>query len=183
MEYNARQGQGDTGSPQIFKVIKPQDYSFDFVVDGTGVTGTKINVEENIKHLIKVTGECVGEIHRPPYLKISYGDFLVQCILKNIEITYTLFSPEASPLRAKVKINVSEQIEDKKRTAEDRKSSPDLTHRRIVKQGDILSLLTAEIYGDESRYLQVAQFNNLKNFRKLEVGQVLLFPPIKNVDV
>ena len=72
-----------------------------------------------------MAGESIGEIHRPPYLKVSYGKFLVHCVLKSFEFTYTLFAPDASPLRAKVKMNVSEQIEDEKRTAEERKSSPD----------------------------------------------------------
>lgn len=179
IEYHERQGQGDTGSPQIFKGIKPQDYSFDFVFDGTGVTGNKVNVADTIKRFLKVTGENNGEIHRSPYLKVVYGKLLVKCVLKSAEITYTLFEKDGSPLRAKVKMNVTGHVEDKERVAEARNSSPDLTHRRVIKQGDTLPLLTADIYGDETHFLQVAAFNNLKNFRKLNVGEILLFPPVK----
>jgi len=63
--------------------------------------------------------------------------------------------------------------------AEERKSSPDLTHVHEVKAGEHLSLLAHQYYGEASRYLQVARFNNLKNYRRLTIGQKLAFPPIK----
>jgi nucleoid-associated protein YgaU len=57
-------------------------------------------------------------------------------------------------------------------------SSPDLTHRVTVAQGDILPLMTYEVYDDQNYYLQVAKVNKLKNFRKLKAGTTLVFPPI-----
>ena len=116
------------------------------------------------------------------YLKIAWGAFISKCVLKSAEITYTLFKPDGYPLRAKVKATFSANIDDALRVAEERKSSPDLTHVRVVKQGDHLSLMTQQIYGDPGYYLQVARFNNLKNYRKLEVGQELLFPPLKDIE-
>jgi hypothetical protein len=38
-----------------------------------------------------------------------------------------------------------------------------------------------QIYGDPRYYLQVARFNGLKNYRRLAVGQELLFPPLKDL--
>ena len=57
-------------------------------------------------------------------------------------------------------------------------SSPDLTHRVTVKDGDILPLLTYKTYNDQSYYLQVARVNRLRNFRRLVAGTTLVFPPI-----
>jgi nucleoid-associated protein YgaU len=59
-------------------------------------------------------------------------------------------------------------------------SSPDLTHSVQVKDGDLLPLLTSQIYKDQNYYLQVAKVNKLKNFRKLKAGTTLVFPPISN---
>jgi len=115
------------------------------------------------------------------YLKISWGKLISKCVLKNAEISYSLFNSDGSPLRAKVKATFSENVEDTLRVAEERNNSPDLTHYRTVTQGDNLPLMSNRIYGDASYYIQVARFNNLSNFRKLEVGQRLLFPPIKNL--
>ena len=182
VEYQDRQGQGDTGSPQVFGKIKPQEYTFEFLFDGTGAAADPVDVRETVERFLTVTGKHDGEIHRPMYLKLSWGALLSKCVLKSAEVTYTLFKPDGYPLRAKVKASFAENIEDALRVAEERKSSPDLTHVHVVKQGEHLSLLANKYYGDPSRYFQVAQYNDLKNYRRLEIGQRLAFPPIKNLD-
>ena len=67
------------------------------------------------------------------------------------------------------------------RAAREKKSSPDLTHERVVKEGDNLPLMTYRIYGDPKYYLEVARVNGLTNFRKLTPGQKIVFPPIEKV--
>ncbi len=182
VEYEERQGAGDTSSPQVFDKIKPQEYSFEFLFDGTGTAGEKtVDVQYMVDRFLTVTGKLNSEIHRPMYLKISWGALLSKCVLKLAETTYTLFKPDGYPLRAKVKATFAVNIEDTLRVAEERKSSPDLTHRRVVHEGDHLSLMCHRIYGDPAYYLEVARFNRLKNYRHLETGQVLLFPPVKDL--
>ena len=78
---------------------------------------------------------------------------------------------------AKVKFKGS--IEEKKRVAKENNNSPDLTHRRTVKAGDTLPLMCYQIYGDSKYYLQVAEVNDLGNFRSLTPGQNILFPPLE----
>ena len=182
VEYEERQGQGDSGSPQVFGSIKPQEYNFEFLFDGTGTIADKVEVQDVVEAFLTVTGKLHGEIHRPMYLKISWGALISKCVLKSAEITYTLFKPDGYPLRAKVKASFSENIEDALRVAEERKSSPDLTHVRVVKQGDHLSLMAQQMYGNPKYYLQLAQVNNLKNYRKLEIGASLIFPPLKDLE-
>ncbi len=181
VEYEDRQGAGDSSSPQVFGKIKPQEYSFEFLFDGTGTAAEKVDVQDTVDRFLTVTGKLDGEIHRPMYLKLSWGALLSKCVLKSAETTYTLFKPDGFPLRAKVKATFAENVEDALRVAEERKSSPDLTHSRVVKQGDHLSLMCHRIYGDPGYYLQVARFNRLKNYRHLAAGQVLLFPPVKDL--
>jgi hypothetical protein len=181
VEYEERQGAGDSSSPQVFGKIKPQEYSFEFLFDGTGTAADPVDVQETVDRFLAVAGRLDGEIHRPMYLKISWGALLSKCVLKSAETTYTLFDSDGYPLRAKVKASFSENVEDTLRVAEERKNSPDLTHRRIVHEGDHLSLMCQQIYGDPRYYLQVARFNGLKNYRRLAVGQELLFPPLKDL--
>ena len=47
----------------------------------------------------------------------------------------------------------------------------------MVLAGDTLPLLCQQIYGSATHYLQVAAFNGLDDFRVLEPGRELLFPP------
>jgi nucleoid-associated protein YgaU len=70
-------------------------------------------------------------------------------------------------------------VEDDLRVAKENRSSPDLTHYRIVKAGDNLPLMTQRIYGDPKYYLEVARVNKLVNFRNLKPGQAIYFPPIE----
>ena len=181
VEYKDRQGQGDTGSPQIFGKVKPQEYTFEFLFDGTGTVMDKIDVNQTIQEFLEVTGKHDGDIHRPLYLKLSWGALLSRCVLKEAEITYTLFKPDGFPLRAKVKATFSENVEDTLRVSEERKNSPDLTHVYTVNKGEHLSLLSQRFYGKPSYYLQIAAFNDLKHYRDLQPGQVILFPPIKEL--
>lgn len=180
--YHERQGAGDTGSPQVYGKIKPQEYNFEFLFDGTGTAADKVDVHRKIQHFLEVAGKNDGEIHRPRYLKLSWGNLLVKCVLKSAEVAYTLFNPDGSPLRAKLRAAFSENIEDTLRVAEAGNNSPDLTHVRTVRAGDTLPLLVHRIYGDPAYYPQVAAVNGLKNFRRLEAGQRLFFPPLKNQD-
>lgn len=179
VEYHDRQGQGDTGSPQIFGKVKPQEYTFEFLFDGTGAAADPVDVSERVETFLKVTGKHDGDIHRPMYLKLSWGNLLSKCVLKSAEVSYTLFERDGNPLRAKVKASFSENVEDTLRVAEERKSSPDLTHRHEVVAGEHLSLLAYRYYGDAGRYYQVAEYNRLTDFRNLKPGQKLEFPPIR----
>lgn len=192
VEYHDRQGPGDSGSPQIPNKIRPSQFSFEFVIDGTGAVADgsstkkvgdpshKKDVEKEVKDFLTVTGKYQSELHRPYYLKISWGSFIWLCVLSFAEVTYTLFKPDGDPLRARIKATFEEQKEDPLRVAEEGKKSPDLTHVHTVQAGDSLSLLCQRYYGDPGRYLQIAQYNGLKNYRRLEPGLRLQFPPIKN---
>jgi nucleoid-associated protein YgaU len=112
---------------------------------------------------------------------IGWGTLLFKGILAEMTIEYKLFSPEGVPLRAVVKASFKGIVEDLLRLAKENNNSPDLTHVRIVKEGDTLPLMTFRIYGDSKYYLQVAEANNLTNFRRLKPGQQIKFPPIEKV--
>lgn len=180
VEYKEGQGQGTTGSTQKFGKIKPQEYSFEFIFDGTGTAADPADVSELIEKFLKVTGKENGEIHRPNYLKISWGYLLSKCILKSADITYNLFKPDGYPLRAKVTAVFAENIDDVLRTAEENKSSPDLTHYRTATASENLQLMSYKIYGNTSYYIDLAKQNGLTNFRKLKSGTIVEFPPIKS---
>jgi nucleoid-associated protein YgaU len=47
-----------------------------------------------------------------------------------------------------------------------------------VKSGDTLPLLAKEIYGSSRYYLRLAQVNHIDDFRNLQPGQEIIFPPL-----
>ena len=179
VEYQDSQGQGSSGSTQKFGKIKPQEYTFDFFFDGTGASGVELDVADEIERFLVVCGKEDGEIHRPFYLKITWGNLISKCILKSADITYNLFKPDGYPLRAKVSAVFAENIDDVLRTADEGKSSPDLSHYRLIKDTENLQLMCFKIYGDPKYYIDVAEANGLTNFRKLDAGIIIQFPPLK----
>ena len=182
IEYNKDQAQGTSGASQSFGKMKPQEYSFEFLFDGTGTAAPAVDVATTIEAFLDLTFRFDGELHRPYYLKLFWGHLVTRCIMKSATVTYTLFKPDGFPLRAKVAATFSEIADDELRVADEGRSSPDLTHYREVTDGDTLPLMCHRIYGEMHHYLPVARYNNLDNFRKLETGTRIAFPPLADLN-
>lgn len=188
------------GSPQsevkFNKVISP-DLDLEILLDGTGITeanpgnklinkiinkkATKTNVATKLDDFLITTGTYDGSIHKPYDVTISWGILHFEGILSSFTVDFTLFSPEGFPLRAVIKAKFIGTTNIDLANAKAKKSSPDLSHKRTVKDGDTLPLMTEKIYGDSKYYLEVAKINGLVNFRQLIPGQELFFPPLEKV--
>ena len=137
-----------------------------------------VPVKDQLKSFLECVYDYDGKIHSPRYLKIHYGSELkMDCVLTSVDINYTLFNADGSPLRAKINANFLQYVAPKTRAKKERNSSPDLTHQRIVKAGDRLDLLTFEIYDSPNYLLQVALKNGLTTVRNIKPGLELLFYP------
>lgn len=184
VEYGDQQASGTSAAQPNFVRIPPQDLELEFLFDRSGVIKGHNNasgegVLEDIDHFKHVVFEYDGDQHKPNYLLIIWGNLLFKGLLTSMNIEYKLFAPDGKPLRAIAKTKFKETVEEELRVAQENNNSPDLTHVRIVKEGDTLPLMTYRIYGDSKYYLQVAKANGLTNFRKLTAGQEIYFPPIQ----
>lgn len=188
--YGKNQGYNSSGKPANYARSKPKELSLKLVLDGTGVdeiglspSRNKKTVSERVKQFIDLTFTMNGQIHEPNYLMVEWGGkedggLIFSCRLKSVNVIYTSFERDGSPLRAELDIILISDQDVKKRVKKENKSSPDLTHSRIVKSGDTLPMLAKEIYGSPDYYLSVAMVNNLNDFRNLTPGQELFFPPL-----
>jgi len=177
-EYKYDDRPGSTGSEQRFDKVSPRSFSFEFLIDGTGASGEIRVVDAELK-LFKITVGYIGDTHRPTYLIINWGTFVVRCILKSLTVNYTLFNPVGIPLRATINASFEEYITPKLEALQNFLSSPDVTHVRTVKAGDKLDLMSYTIYKDSKYYMELARANNLSQFRKLKTGDQIVFPPIE----
>ncbi|MER2510956.1 MAG: hypothetical protein ABTQ25_00795 [Nitrosomonas ureae] len=186
--YGINQAIGSSSQPQKYAKSKPSDLSLSLVLDGNRTTAMGITqltppktVSERVKQFLDVAFNMNGPTHEPNYLVLEWGDIKFKCRLSNCNIRYTSFDRDGKPLRANVDIKlISDQsIDDLQK--EERKSSPDLSHSRVVRAGDTLPLLAKEIYGSSAHYLWVAQANDLDEIRCLTPGQRLIFPPLPTV--
>jgi LysM repeat protein len=192
IEYGKNQGLNSTNKQVNYARSKPRELNLKLVLDGTGVhemgilkLGPQKTVSERVKEFIDLTFRMNGSIHEPNFLVVEWGGkedggLIFSCRLASVTVAYTSFDRDGSPLRAELDVTLISDQDVKKRMAQENKSSPDLTHSRIVKAGDTLPLLTKEVYGSAKYYLRVAQANNLDNFRNLSPGQELFFPPLES---
>lgn len=185
-----------TAKTDLKYVASPStDLQLEFLFDGTGVTeaysGNKLinkikgkvfektSVKKQVEAFYAATGQVSGPIHKPYNVIINWGDFEFKGVLTEFTVEYKLFDNEGRPLRAIGKAKFSESISQELAAKEIKRSSPDLTHKRTVQDGDTLPLMTERIYGDSKYYLEVAKLNGLIDFRQLKPGTELYFPPLE----
>ncbi|WP_423147184.1 CIS tube protein [Rubrolithibacter danxiaensis] len=180
---------GANGSEGGYLGAEPLEVTLKFYLDGTNATGVKLNVPEKIKEFYETVGYN-GDIHRTNFLRITWANFTwlrpnqseLDCEFKNASIQYKLFKSDGTPLRAIITATFAEKLLPEIIQAQQQDKSADLTHVRIVKEGDTLPSMAQQVYGDFTYYLDVARVNNLVNFRDISPGQQLFFPPlVKNI--
>lgn len=186
IEQNQSQAQGTSSAAPRFNKALPEDLDLEFIFDRSGVIKgyedeSGDGIIDDVDNFRKVILDYNGDEHKPNYLVISWGALLFKGSLSQMEITFKLFKPDGTPIRASARARFKGFIEDDLRIARENNNSPDLTHVRIINEGDTLPLMTFRIYGDPKYYLEVAKANKLVNFRKLSPGQQIFFPPIEKV--
>lgn len=178
-QYSPESSTETAGCLIKYVTLNPQTISFEFLLDATGVIMPNItSVSDEIEKFKKLTYSFNGDIHSPNYLKLVWGKLQFKCRLTGLDIEYLLFSPNGAPLRAKLKVSFLEYLSEEELARRANKSSPDLTHAKIVSDGDTLPLMCHRIYGDSKYYLAVARHNRLIDFRRLTPGAEIHFPPL-----
>ncbi len=183
IRWTDQQGSGNSGAKLRYARTDPSQLELTLVEDGTGVDVQGIpgfgrqSVEERIEQFLDCAYRYHGEIHEPNYLNVRWGVIDFDCRLRNLDVSYDLFDRDGKPLRAELRTTFVADLDSVRRAKKENKKSADLSHRRTVRAGDTLPLLTRRIYGTADPYLAVARFNQLDDFRHLAPGQTLVFPP------
>jgi nucleoid-associated protein YgaU len=132
--------------------------------------------------------------HAPPICTFSWNDAFpgahvsqkignqqrnnFQCIVDSIKQTFTLFSPEGVPLRAKVTLSLKQYTPLEDQWDKLRLNSPDRTHSHVVQRGETLAAIASRYYTDPGLWRAIAEHNNLDNPQQLTAGMFLNIPPL-----
>jgi hypothetical protein len=185
IEYSPQKTLGQIGSDNKFSAVNSDKVGFSLVLDGTGAVpastaGTApADVKTQINNLLAVVYQYDGETHEPGRVRLLWGSLIFFGRMTTMSTQYTLFKPSGAPLRAKVDLQFVGSMSKSEEQLVSNRSSPDLSHIVLVREGDTLPLLCASIYGDPSYYPEVARFNGLLEFRDLKPGAKLHFPPLE----
>lgn len=193
VDLDERRGHGNDGTDLRFKSTVPEELRLDFILDGTQTmegyggedsTLKTMPVHDQLKKFLNSVYKYEGQIHRPKFLLLIWGsEIRFRCILSSLDINHTLFNTKGEPLRARLTATFLNYKAREERLAQERQSSPDLTHHRKVKEGDRLDLMTFKIYNDVKYFLQVGRANNLSYIRNIQPGLDLYFPPFDKNEV
>lgn len=179
IEYDKKGASGTSPPAPKFSNMKQQELSLEFFLDGTGVENDEgVFVDQKVEDFLKLTYSYDGSKHKNNYLRIVWSYLVFDCVLKDADVSFTLFRSDGRPLRAKITAKFLGFVNDEKRVLADKAQSPDITHYRVVKDKEKLPLLAYRIYEDNQYYLDVAKENKLIHFRKLRTGTQIYFPPL-----
>ncbi|MBE9071726.1 LysM peptidoglycan-binding domain-containing protein [Microcystis sp. LEGE 08355] len=138
------------------------------------------DVRQLTNKIVKLT-RIERDTNQPPICTVSWGnpldppEFPFIGVVTNLVQNFTLFKSDGKPLRARLTVTFTEWIDREKDL---KQTDPEQT-TRLVKRGDTLSSLAAEVYGDPNLWRIIAQANNLDDPRHLKVSNPLIIPKLR----
>ena len=117
-----------------------------------------------------------AELHAPPIVRLVWDEQVFRGVLEQLNVTYTLFTPDGVPIRAKLDVVLKEYRPVEVQVKERPKNSPDVDKRHTVRRGDSLASIAALVYGDATAWREIARANGIDDPRRLEPGQLLATP-------
>jgi hypothetical protein len=115
----------------------------------------------------------------PPTVKLVWGKMtLFSAVLEEVDISFTLFDPDGTPIRAKadVKFKQNELLGDDIIPAQNPTSRTDARKTRIVNSTERLDQIAFEEYGNSAYWRVLAEANGFDNPFTLSDGQIIVIP-------
>lgn len=113
----------------------------------------------------------------PPEVAFEWGVFRFIAVITQMTQKFTLFLKDGTPVRAKVDVTFT-QHKDVNDYPNQNPTSGGGPIQRLwsVKRGDRLDTIAAEVYGDATKWRQIAAYNAITNPLQLRPGTQLTIP-------
>lgn len=185
------QNQGASTAEAKFQSIAPKKFSFELLLDGTGIApaappiglldkaspSTGLSVVAQLE-LFKLTVGFRNESHRPNFILLSWGKLVAFTVIESYAVTYKLFSPAGLPIRATLTASFREHVPKALAALMQNLASPDIEHAHHVRAGDHLTRIVHDVYKNTAHTIDVARFNRLDTIRAVQPGTSLYLPPV-----
>lgn len=180
--YSDKGALGQSATNTKFSGTRPETLKIGTIIDTTGAVGEAGAADKDLitqlKDLMDIVYKYEGDKHEPNVVQVVWGNKIFLGRLQSISVNNTLFKASGESLRARLELVFKSFMSNEEESARANRSSPDMSHTVVVKAGDTPPLLCHRIYRDSSYYLEVAAHNDLTDFRDLEPGSKLHFPPL-----
>ena len=141
--------------------------------------GQAVDVRTETNKIVALT-RIERDQGQPPVCEVSWGkaptnsDFPFIGVVSNLTQRFTLFMSDGRPVRAILTVVLLEFLDPEQ---DKRKTDPELT-TRVVKRGDTLSSIAAEVYLDPALWRIIAEANQVDDPRQLQTGTTLTIPKL-----
>ena len=159
---------------------------------------TDTGMDENAKSVTLLTDpfyellKIDSQLHAPPRLVFGWGSafpgggvtdakqqrHVFNCIVDSFTQHFTLFSPNGTPLRAKLSVGLREYKTLEQQVAQLNLQSADVTKSYVVQSGDTLPKIAYEAYSDPTAWRNIADANDIDDPTSLVPGSVLTLPAV-----
>lgn len=163
----------------------PATYSLKLFFDSYSTKDSPKDVREFTNKLLRLTLRGAGNAMfllpyaDPPWVIFIWGKItLFTAVVTSVSITYTMFAPDGTPIRASADVNFTqnELIGDDVIPAQNPTSRTDSRKTRITHAGQRLDQIAYEEYGDARFWRLLAESNHMDDPFHLPDGQILVIP-------
>jgi predicted Zn-dependent protease len=155
------------------------DLVFDTTADGRPVTDytNKLLSQMEIDPNLPGTNENTNN-GRPPMVVFHWGQlYSFPAVIRSATVTFDYFSSSGVPLRAKVKLDMTQYIASRAFTKQNPTSGTPEPHRvHRVQPGETLDRISARYYGDSTRWRLLADANGVEDPLSIRPGSLLSVP-------
>jgi LysM repeat protein len=155
---------------------------FDTTSTGTAVT----TYTEKIVKLMDIDSTIQGTdtekgIGRPPTVEFEWGEDFKSfpAVIERLTLKYTYFSSTGTPLRATMSLSLKQYKDPNSLPAQNPTSGTPLPHRvHRVQPGETLDRISAQHYGDATKWRLLAAANGIEDPLALHPGGLLAVPKV-----
>jgi len=138
-------------------------------------------ISDMVSRFLETCYDYDGEIHQPRFLRVEWGTLSAPCRLQQVDIQYSMFDRDGTPIRAKLDCVFIGDVSEEIRIRQEDRRSPDLAKLHEVVAGDTLPLISQKAYGSPNYYMALADYNQLNHFRDLKAGSNIRIPSLETL--
>ena len=133
------------------------------------------NYAEKVSGLMKID----ADLHAPPICLFQWGRVQFKAVLERVSSRFTMFLSNGTPVRAVLTVTFREYKTLAEQLKNPALNSADRTKRWVVKQGDSLWAIAAQVYNDPGLWRPFALTNRILYPGRLRPGTELVIPPLE----
>jgi nucleoid-associated protein YgaU len=178
LTWNAEVSNNLNASTLGFGGSANRDLTLELFYDVTETPDSDVRVETN--KVVALT-RLKRDGREPPLVQITWGDdsqdlynFPFIGVVSQLTQRFTLFRADGKPVRATLNVTFKEFLNTE---IDQHETDPEFT-TRMVKRGDSMSSIAAEVYRDPALWRVIAEANQLDDPRHLLVGLRLNIPKL-----